>query len=72
MTVRITNIVEGTTIEGHDAVKAHVMLTRPIIFQVYRLNLPQRSRNCRSRRLRWTAAPITDTVAAVKGKVRLC
>jgi hypothetical protein len=45
--VRITKIVEGTTIEGHDAVKKHFEREQEmraehgasIFFQVYRLNL---------------------------------
>ena len=82
--VRITNIVEGTTIEGHDAVKAHVereqkMLTEygaSIIFQVYRLNLQAdtleelQGEKLAEIKVDGSFVSITDTVAVVKDKVR--
>ncbi len=82
--VRITNIVEGTTIEGHDAVKAHVereqkMLTEygaSIIFQVYRLNLQAdtleelQGEKLAEINVDGSFVSITDTVAVVKDKVR--
>lgn len=82
--VRITNIVEGTIIEGHDAVKMHVereqkMLAEygaSIIFQVYRLNLQAdtleelQGEKLAEIRVDGNFVSGTDSVAAVKDKVR--
>ncbi len=49
--VQIVNVVDGTTIKGHEAVKAHIEQEEKLhkeygtilIFQVYRMNLQARS-----------------------------
>lgn len=82
--VQITNIVEGTTIEGHDAVKKHFereqkMLTEhgaSIFFQVYRLNLQadtlEELQGKKLAEIKEDGSFVsgTDTVAVVKDKVR--
>ena len=82
--VRITNVVDGTTIEGHDAVKMHFereqqMLAEygaSIIFQVYRLNLQAGTikellgKKLVEIKVDGNFVSGTDTVAVVKDKVR--
>lgn len=82
--VRITNIVEGTTIEGHDAVKMQLereqkMLAEhgaSIIFQVYRLDLQAdtleklQGKKLAEIKVDSNFVSETDTVEVVKDKVR--
>lgn len=82
--IRILNLVDGTTIEGHDAVQAHFQKERElldkhgmsIIFQVYRVNLAATSiKEIQSEMLTELKVPSgfasgTDTVVAVKSKLR--
>lgn len=82
--VRITNIVDGTIIEGHDAVKMQFereqkMLAEygaSIIFQVYRLNLQAdtldelQGEKLAEIKVDGNFVSVTDTVAVVKDKVR--
>ena len=82
--VRIKNIVDGTVIEGHDAVKEHLereqkMLAEQgasIIFQVYRLNLQAatlaelQGEKLVEIKVDGSFVSVTDTVSMVKDKVR--
>ena len=82
--VQIKNIVEGTTIEGHDAVKMHLEREQKmqaehgasIIFQVYRLNLQAETleklqgEKLAEIKVDGSFVSGTDTVAAVKDVVR--
>lgn len=82
--VQLTNIVEGTIIEGHDAVKMHLEHEQKIlaehgasiIFQVYRLNLQaDKLEELQGEKLTeinvdGSFVSMTDTVAVVKEKVR--
>jgi hypothetical protein len=82
--VKITNIVDGTTIEGHDAVKAHFSKERQlvdehgssIIFQVYRINLgattikEMAGEKLEEIKVGGEFVSGTDTVADVKSNVR--
>ena len=82
--VQIRNIVDGTIIEGHEAVKEHLEREQKllaehgasIIFQVYRLNLQADTREeLQGERLAeikvdGSFVSATDTVAVVKDKVR--
>lgn len=82
--VRITNIVEGTIIEGHDAVKMQFereqkMLAEhgaSIIFQVYRLDLQAdtleklQGKKLAEIKVDSNFVSEADTVAVVKDKVR--
>jgi hypothetical protein len=81
--VRITNVVDGTTIEGHDAVKAHFDREQELVeqhgstitFQLYRANLTASTRvemqGERLAELRIAGGQVsgTDTVAAVKQRI---
>jgi hypothetical protein len=81
--VRITNAVDGTVIEGHDAVEAHFERERKLAeqhgstltFQLYRANLAGTTRTDvqgpRLAELRIAGGEVsgTDTVAAVKQRV---
>ena len=81
--VRITNVVDGTTIEGHEAVAAHLEREQDLVdrhgstltFQLYRANLAAPTRAAmqgeRLAELRITGGEITgsDTVAAVKQRI---
>ena len=81
--VRITNIVDGTKIEGHDAVETHIdreqeMLVEygeSIFFQVYRLNLKAdtlkdlQGEKLAEFKVEGSFVSETDTVAVVKEKV---
>ena len=82
--VQIVNVADGTVIEGHDAVKAHLEREKrmheaygsSIIFQVYRMNL--RAKTVKELQGEKVAevkvdggfVSGSDTVAAVKTKVR--
>lgn len=82
--VKITNVADGTTLEGHDAVKAyfdrekelHDAYGSSIIFQVYRINLQadslQELQGKQLAEIKVDGAFVSggDTVAAVKSKVR--
>ncbi len=82
--VQIKNVADGTTIEGHDAVKAyferekalHDTYGSSIIFQVYRIDLQADSlQNLQGEKLveikvDGDFVSGNDTVAAVKSKVR--
>ncbi len=82
--VRITNVVDGTIIEGHDAVKTHFereqeMLAEygpSIIFQVYRPDLEAdtikelQGKKLVEIKVDGEFVSGTDTVAVVKDKVR--
>jgi hypothetical protein len=82
--VQIMNVVDGTTIKGHDAVKAYFEQEKAlyeahgssIIFQVYRLNMQAHTlEELQGRQLAEIKVDSefvsgNDTVAAVKGKVR--
>jgi hypothetical protein len=82
--VRITNIVEGTIIEGHAAVKMHLQREQEllaehgasIIFQVYRLDLQAdtleklQGKRLAEIKVEGIFVSATDTVAVVKDKVR--
>ncbi len=82
--VRIVSAVDGTTIQGHDAVKAHFAQEKElyeaygssITFQVYRLNLQAttleelQSPKLAEIKVDGEFVSGTDTVAAVKLKVR--
>lgn len=82
--VRIVSAVDGTTIQGHDAVKAHFAQEKElyeaygssIIFQVYRLNLQANTleelQGQRLAEIKVNGEFVSgdDTVAAVKAKVR--
>ncbi len=82
--VEITNVVDGTTITGHDAVKAYFEREKKlyeahgssIIFQVYRINLQadtiEKLQGERLAEIKVDSKFVSgnDTVAAVKGKVR--
>lgn len=81
--VRITNVVDGTTIEGHDAVEAHFDNERKLVeqhgstitFQLYRANPAASTRadlqGPRLAELRIAGGEVsgTDTVAAVKQRL---
>src|SRR5271157_1309813 len=82
--VTITNPADGTTIKGHDAVKDHLRKERDLLdehgssitFQVYRINLKARAieelqgEKLAEIRVDGEFVSGTDTVAAVKKKVR--
>src|SRR5512146_1316167 len=82
--VRIVSAVDGTTIQGHDAVKAHFAQEKElyqahgssITFQVYRINLQANTlEELQGQRLAESKVnggfvSGDDTVAAVKVKVR--
>jgi hypothetical protein len=82
--VRITNIVDGTIIEGHDAVKMNIEREQKlladhgasIIFQVYRLNLQAdtleklQGKQLAEIKVDGNFVSTTDTVAVVKDRVR--
>jgi hypothetical protein len=82
--VRIVSAVDGTNIQGHDAVKAHFAQEKElyeaygssIIFQVYRLNLQANTLEelqgpkLAEIKVDGEFVSRTDTVAAVKLKVR--
>ncbi len=82
--VRIVNLVDGTTIEGRDAVKAHFDKEKKlldehgstIIFEVYRINLGAKtiaelqSKSLAEIKVGGDFVSGTDTVAAVKEKLR--
>ncbi len=81
--VRITNLADGTTIEGHEAVEAHLEREEELLeqhgatitFQLYRANLAGSTRTEvqgeRLAELRIEGGEIsgTDTVAAVKQRI---
>ena len=81
--IRIVNNVDGTIVEGHDAVKMHIeheqkMLAEQgalIIFQVYRLNLRAdtleklQGKKLVEIKVESTFVSGTDTVAVVKDKL---
>jgi hypothetical protein len=82
--VRVTNIVDGTIIEGHDAVKMQLEREREmlaehgasIIFQVYRLDLQAdtleklQGKKLAEIKVDSNLVSEDDTVAMVKDKVR--
>ena len=82
--VTVTNLADGTTIKGHDAVKDHFRKEMDllevhgssIIFQVYRINLEAKAieelqgENLMEIKVDGEFVSGTDTVAAVKKKVR--
>jgi len=82
--VQITNIVDGTISEGHDAVKMQIEREQKllaeygasIIFQAYRLNTKAgtlkelQGQKLAEIKVDGNLVSATDTVAAVKGKVR--
>lgn len=82
--VRIVKVADGTVIEGHDAVKAHFERESKmqeehgssIIFQVFRLNLQAssleefQSEQLAEIKVDGEFVAGSDTVAAVKGKLR--
>ena len=83
--VEIRNVVDGTIIKGHDAVKAHFEQEKAmyeaygssIFFQVYRINLQAdtiegfQSEMLAEIKVEGEFVSGKDTVAAVKDKVRL-
>jgi hypothetical protein len=82
--VRIVNLADGTTIEGHDAVVAHIDAEQKLLdahgssitFQVYRVNLEAKSiaevQGDRLAEIKVGGDFVsgTDTVADVKAKLR--
>jgi len=81
--VTITNVADGTTIKGHDAVKEYFRKEREllevhgpfIIFQVYRMNLEAKTyeellgKNLMEIKVDGNFVSFTDNVAAVKKRV---
>jgi hypothetical protein len=81
--VRITNAVDGTVIEGHEAVEAHFEREKKLVeehgssltFQLYRANLAATTRTdvqgprLAELRLQGSEVSGTDTVAAVKRRI---
>lgn len=82
--VRVVNLVDGTTIEGHEAVRAHLDAEQKLIedhgssliFQVYRVNLQAKAvdelQGPRLAEIKLEGGFVsgTDTVGAVKRKLR--
>jgi hypothetical protein len=81
--VRVTNLADGKTIEGHDAVAAHFKREQDLVeqhgstltFQLYRANAAGRTRaemqGERLAELRIAGSEVsgTDTVASVKARI---